>query len=246
MIRLLIFLCILSVLSSCDNAKAPDCLKTRGDEVVATVVTEPFSSLSINNEFEVVITAGNTQQVRLTTGANLADEITFEVIDGLLTISNNNSCDWARRYEMPVVEITHPNITNIRQNGGGTIRSNGMLNYPDLTLVSEESSGNFELELSADKLVIVNNDLSNYYIEGSVTNLTVGFFSGDGRFEGANLMAEDVSVFQRGTNDIIVNATESLTGRILATGDLIFVGTRPTILDVSEENRGKLIDKTNE
>ncbi len=244
--QLFVVICILSVLSGCDNANVPDCLKTRGDEVVATVMTAPFSSLSINNEFEVVITSGNAQQVRLTTGANLADEITFEVIDGLLTISNNNSCNWARRYEMPVVEITHPNITSIRQNGGGIIRSNGMLNYPDLTLISEKSSGNFELELSADKLVIVNNDLSNYYITGTVTNLTVGFFSGDGRFEGANLMAEDVSVFQRGTNDIIVNATESLTGRILATGDLIFVGTRPTILDVSEENRGKLIDKTNE
>lgn len=243
--RLLIIFISISLAVACDNANAPECLKTRGSEVTVDINVDTFNTLWVNNEFEVIITAGATQQVRLTTGENLVDEIIFEVIGGELIISNNNGCGWTRDYDFPVVHITHPNLTQIRQNGGGIIKSAGVLNYPDLILLSEKSSGNFELELNSENLQIVNNELSNYYLSGTVTTLNVGFFSGDGRFEGTNLVAENVGVFQRGTNDIIVHATNALTGRILATGDVIFVQTRPARVEVSEENRGRLIDQTN-
>ncbi|MTI20569.1 DUF2807 domain-containing protein [Fulvivirga sp. RKSG066] len=230
----------------CDSTDAPECLKTRGELTTKELTLNAFNSLTVNNEFEVIITEGTSQKVEITAGENLLDEIEFEVLDGSLTVSNHNGCEWSRDYDFPVINITHPNLSNIRQNGGGSIKSNGTLTYPQLTLISEKSSGNFELSLSADKLTVVNNDLSNYYLTGDVGYLNVGFFSGDGRFEGANLLCEKVVVFQRGTNDITVNAQESLTGRIIATGNVIFVGTKPKKIEVSEENRGRLINKTNE
>ena len=60
------------------------------------------------------------------------------------------------------------------------------------------------------------------------------------RFEGENLIAQNVSVFHRGTNDMIVNPQQSITGSILSTGNVISVN-QPPIVDVEEVFNGRLI-----
>ncbi len=68
---------------------------------------------------------------------------------------------------------------------------------------------------------MISNNLSFYYIDGVVETLYVGFYSGSGRFEAENLIAQNVIIFHRGTNDVIVNPQQSLTGELRGTGDLI-------------------------
>lgn len=243
--QLVIIISLLTILAACDSANAPDCLKTSGEITETLIGLEEFTSLQVNQEFEVILEQSLTQEVVLVTGENLVDEITFDIIDKKLTISDKNSCDWVRDYNYPKVIIRHPGLSAIRQNGGGSITASDTLIIDELLLISEYSTGIFDLRLRCDKLAIVNNDLSNYHLTGETNTLDVGFYSGDGRFEGADLIANSVNIFHRGTNDIIVNATERLTGRILATGDIIYVGNEPNIIDVSDENRGSLINGTN-
>ena len=68
--------------------------------------------------------------------------------------------------------------------------------------------------------------------------------SGDGRFEGSNLLTHSAKVTHRGTNDVILNVTDQITGTILSTGNLILKNNKPQVIDVSEENIGKLIINT--
>lgn len=228
----------------CDSENAPDCLKKAGANTEAILNVAPFSSLEVNSDLNVTIEQGPEQQVTLTAGENLISGMFYEVIDGNLILRNDNSCNWARDYDLPAIKITHPNIINIRQAGSGLIQSEGTLNFPALTLISEDCSGDFRLELNSTKVAVTSNDVSNYYLSGTVNELAVMFASGDGRFEGTDLQAVKANIFHRGTNDIIVHITDELKGRIIASGDLIYVKTKPTIIDVSLENLGKLIDKT--
>ncbi len=235
---ILLFIC----LTSCNDENAPGCLKTAGGIQKYNIELAEFTTIDVHNNINVVIEQGSEQSVKLTAGKNLASNITFEIIEGNLVIKDENKCNWARDYSKLNVHIVTDQLSKIRSSGGGTISSKGILSFPNkLTLISELYTGDFVLDVSLQSLAIVNNDLSNYYISGSVTQLNVGFYAGDGRFEGRNLAAEDTRIVHYGTNDMIINASNSLTGEIKSTGDLIYC-TIPTVLDVEIiDDRGELI-----
>lgn len=242
MTRLFATILFMTCLISCDKEDAPACLKSTGDINEHKIELGEFSSINIHSNIHVTIEQGDQQSVVLTTGVNLFNEITFEIIDGELIIKDLNKCDWARPYGNLNVHIITPQLSRIRSSGGGVISSKGILNFPGkLTLIAELYTADFILEVDLPNLQIVNNDVANYYISGNVTQLNVGFYAGDGRFEGANLIAENANAFQRGTNDIIINATNSLTGEIRSTGNLIYCMV-PDVLDVDIfDDRGELI-----
>ncbi|UII32640.1 DUF2807 domain-containing protein [Fulvivirga ulvae] len=229
---------------SCDSQNAPDCLKKAGDNTEVVLDVDSFSALEVGADLNVVLKQGSEQLVTITAGKNLISDIYYEVADGKLLIRNDNSCNWVRSYDFPVVKITHPNITQIRLAGSGLISSDGTLSFPGLSLISEDESGDFNLELDATSLEVVSNDITNFYLSGTVENLRVMFASGDGRFEGGDLQVAHANIFHRGTNDIIVHTTDELKGRIISSGDLIYVKTKPTTISVSLENLGELIDET--
>ncbi len=242
--RTFVILLSLSMLhTGCNDANAPNCLQSAGEVKTFVVNTDTFNEIEVNDDFIVVIKPGTTQKAEVTVGENLFSDITLETADGKLVISDNNGCRWFREVEFPVVTITTPDLTRIRQNGGGIVRSDDVLNFENLLLISEERTGDFELKVASRELRIVNNDLSNYYISGTVDRLFVGFFAGDGRFEGADLEAASVEVFHRGTNDMVVSAIKELTGRIISNGDVIYTKTIPPLIQVSREGRGELIFK---
>ena len=87
---------------------------------------------------------------------------------------------------------------------------------------------------------VVSNNISSFYFIGQTNNLTINFPSGDGRFEGQDLIANHVDVFHRGSNDMIVHPIESLSGELRGTGDLISVN-QPTSINVEQYYTGQLI-----
>jgi len=94
--------------------------------------------------------------------------------------------------------------------------------------------------VNSDEISLTFNNLSNVFISGSVNNLIIGFYSGDSRFEGRNLVAQHINISHRSSNDIIVNPQQSLKGIIRGTGDVISVN-RPPIVEVEQLYTGKLI-----
>ena len=120
--------------------------------------------------------------------------------------------------------------------------------YSNLTLVSEDAEGNsdyytngdFRLQLNSEQITIVNNNLSDYFLSGQVENLQIGFYNGDGRFDGEQLIAQHINVYHRGSNKMIVNPQQSLTGTLYSTGDLI-AKNHPAEVEVEELYTGRLI-----
>ncbi|WP_350115289.1 head GIN domain-containing protein [Fulvivirga sp.] len=229
----------------CNDADAPDCLKSSGKGVTKVIEVGDFDALLINNEFNVILTEGPARDVKLTIGENLFNDIDFTLSGSLLEITNQVSCKWTRDYNYPLLEITHPNISFIEIIGGSIIRSNGTLTYPNLSLKSKASNGIIELSLNSASLSIDSNEITNYLLSGSVDELYVLFSSGDGRFEGANLQCTNARIIQNSSNDIIVNVTNQLTGELNSTGDLIFVGQVPNGISIEEKDRGRLINGVN-
>lgn len=236
------------LLLSCNGEKVPDCFQNAGTIIQKEFVVANFDKIAVFERVQLILTDAPTQSVLVETGDYLMNDIKVSVEEGRLMIKNENGCNLTRDYGITKVYVSAPNIIEIRNSSGLAMRSNGVLNYPNFMLISEDSAdedafhtdGDFNVQVNSNQIKVVTNNLSKIYISGTVNNLTIGFYSGDSRFEGADLIAQNINIFQRSSNDMILNPQQSLTGEIRSTGDVILVN-EPPVLDVQVFYTGQLI-----
>lgn len=235
------------VLFACNSEDANDCFQTSGEIIQQEVTVSSFERILVNRDIELIIKTAPDYKVTIETGENLLNDVTAEVINGQLILIDNNNCNYVRDYGITKVYVEAPNLTEIRTSSQYTISSNGILGYDSLTLFSEDYNGgseftigDFRLTVDCNTLNVTSNNLSFFYIDGTVETLFVGFYSGVGRFESENLIAQNVIVFHRSSNDIVVNPQQSLTGELRGTGNLISVN-QPPIVGVERFYNGELI-----
>ena len=238
---------IMILFFACNSEDANDCFKTSGNIIQQVVEVASFESVLVNRDVEVIISEAPEYKVTIETGENLINDVKVEVIGNQLVLKDNNNCNYVRDYGITKVFVEAPNITEIITSSQYEISSNGILNYENLALFSEDFNGeseftvgDFRLTINSENLSIISNNLSFFYIDGAVNNLFVGFYAGAGRFEGVGLTAQNVDVYHRGSNDMVVNPQLTLTGELRGTGDLISVN-EPPLVDVEQIYIGQLI-----
>ena len=244
----LIYSVIATVLLSCNGKNVPDCFQNSGAIVQKEFTVAEFSEIIVFERVQLIIKDAPEQKITVETGEYLLDEIVVKVEDGQLILKNENGCNLTRDYGITKIYVSVPNVRSIRSSTGLPILSDGILNYPDLALVSEDfeteghyqSNGDFRLDVNCTNLTVATNNLSHLFLNGTVENLTIGFYSGNSRFEGRNLIAQNISIFQRSSNDMILNPQLTLTGEIRSTGNVIMVN-EPPVVDVQTYYTGSLI-----
>ena len=242
-----VYILFLTLIIACDSENANDCFQKPGNIVQDEIVAAIFDKILVNRDIELIVKDGLVQKVIIETGENLLNDVEAKVIDGKLTLTDNNNCNYVREYGITKVYVTSPNITEIRSSTQYDISSDGVLTYPSLTILSEDfnapdtfTNGNFRLNIDNINFYLVFNNLSNCFISGKTENLNITFASGSSRFEGRDLIAQNVQLWNRASNDMIVNPQQSIKGKISGTGDVISV-TRPTVVEVEEQYQGRLI-----
>jgi hypothetical protein len=245
--RKLVYILSAIVLLACDSENASDCFQTAGTIIQEEVRVPNFERILVNRDIELSIKQGSDYKVIIQTGGNLINDVTAEVIGNQLVLTDNNACNYVRHFGITKVFVTTPTLSEIRCSTQFEISSDGVLEFADLRLISENFNapntfpiGDFRLELAVENLSVVSNNLSFYYLSGEVESLRINFASGNGRFEGRDLIAQNIDFFHRGSNDMLVNPKQSLTGTILSTGNVISVN-QPPIVDVDVVFSGRLI-----
>ena len=244
----IIYLAVATILFSCNGDKVPDCFQNAGDIVQQEFQVGSFDKITVFERIELIVKQEATQKVVVETGEYLMNDIKVSVEEGRLILKNENGCNLARDYGITKIYVSAPNLTEIRNSSGLTVSSDGILSFPTLDLIAEDfadegilhTDGDFKLQVNCDELKVTTNGLSNLYMSGTVNNLIVGFYAGDGRFEGQNLVAQNITIFQRSSNDMIFNPQQSIKGNIRSTGDVILVN-EPPVVDVQQFYTGHLI-----
>lgn len=242
-----IWIAFILMICSCDSEQANDCFQKAGPIIQQDIVVSVFDKILVNRDIELVVKDGPEQKVVLETGKNLIQDVAVIVVDNRLILTDNNTCNYVRDFGITKVYITSPNITEIRSSTQYDISSDGVLSYPSLTILSENFgakdtfvNANFNLQVDNNTFRVVFNNLSNCFVSGKTNNLNITFASGTSRFEGRDLTAQNVKFWNRGSNDMIVNPQQSITGTISGTGDVISVNAPPDI-DVEQLYTGRLI-----
>jgi len=242
------FLGFIFLLISCDSENSWDCVQAAGDSVSKEYTVLDFSKIRIEDDVTLYLKQGEPQQVRLETGENLLSDISVSVEGKTLVVKDHNSCNLVRDYGITKVFVTAPNITEIRNSSAYDVIGEGILNFPELTLVSNSTagpdnirkSGDFYLNINCEVFRVIANGQSVFYITGYSQKSSLSFDDEMPRFEGQNLVIDELTVSQRSANKMIVNPRQSIVGKIMATGDIIS-HNRPPLVDVKELFTGKLL-----
>jgi hypothetical protein len=241
-----VYIVFLAVLFACNSESANDCFQKSGTEIRIDATTGSFEKILVNRNIELILKEGPEIKVLIQSGKNLINDVEAIVVGNELRLSDNNTCNYVRDYAATKVLVTAPNITEIRTSSQFDVSSDGVLSYDSLELFSEDFNvsgtftvGDFRLQVDVTNLKVTSNNLSSFYVSGNADTVFIGFFSGIGRFEGANLIAQNINVTHRGSNDMIVNPQQSLRGVLRGTGDLISV-TEPPIVEIEQLYTGRL------
>jgi hypothetical protein len=235
------------LLMACE--KPSDCVESSGAIVTKEVSVQPFKKIKVYRGIEVVITQGANYKVEIVAGENFISNV--EVIQNgeQLIFKDESSCNWVRAYGMTKILVTTPTLEEVYSKTDRNISSNGVLTFPSLTFTAFDKdadgeagagTGDFILNVDNESLTIYNNNVSRFYLSGQTNSGSFNFYFGDGRIEAEPLTIQNLYVYHRGSNDMIVKPIQSLTGTLNSTGNVILKNV-PPVVEVEELYQGNVI-----
>ena len=148
-VLIIFILCLFAVFPSCKRAPL-----TIGPIVTQTRELDDFSELYLNDNINLSLVRSDTCYIEITTGANIIDNITTEVKDDILTISNITTLNWARPYNYTLNATLHyKDILFLNYTASGTLVSendyNGVLEDGEYyVIIVDGGSGDIDLKFS--------------------------------------------------------------------------------------------------
>lgn len=242
----IIYIYILLIFANCNTENGSDCFKTSGRNTTVVYSLNDFSKVTFREGIMLEIKQGEENEIEITFGKNLIDNIETYIENDRLYIENQTNCNHIRNIEAAKVVLTAKNISEIRNASQFKLFSTDTLRYEALQIISEDfiekevNSGDVELLIHNLSFSVVSNGSSNFSITGKTTNLNINFAAGQGKFKGKNLIAQNTYVFHRGANIIEIYPVKELKGEIRSIGNIISYN-KPPIVDVKEFYSGKLI-----
>ena len=98
-----------------------DCFKSNGTEITDSRTPGQFKIIKTYDKIDLNITKGSEFKVEVVAGKNVIKNIKTKVADGILTIDNNNKCNFVRGYKRKVtVNVTSPYLVRVENHGVGT------------------------------------------------------------------------------------------------------------------------------
>ena len=229
--------------------KPSDCIESSGKTITKEIPVQAFKKIKVYKGIEVIITDGDIYKVEIVAGENFIDNIEVKQNGDQLIFKDQTSCNWVRQYGETKILITTPTLEEVYSKTDRNISSNGILTFENLSFISFDKdadgetgagTGDFILNIDNNNLQIHNNNVSRFFITGKTENASFNFYFGDGRIEAANFDAQFMQIYHRGSNDMIVNPIQKVTGILNSTGNVILKNV-PPIVEIEELYQGKVI-----
>lgn len=245
MARLLfLFACALALLS-CNKPNAPDCFQKAGDP--ATEVR----SLS-GNIAELILTehihlrlanANGAPYIEVTAPENLLPEIRTELdAEGRLTISNDNTCNFMRRYDHLLQVTVYASIGHVVNRGTGDISCLEPLNVLDFLLENRDAAGVVQLDfVHADQIRIQDHtgvaEVSVFGISDTVELFNQGW----GKLDASGLHAVTALTNNSSISEMQVRTSAYLYAAVSSSGSTTYYGD-PGTIDSDISGQGQLVN----
>jgi len=246
-----LFICFASLLTLASCEKPSDCFETTGNsasKIYEVSEANQFNKIYVYKGVGLVVKQGTEWKVEVFTGDNLLDNVSVEFrADQTLHLKDNSSCNWTRAFGQIKVYVTTPQLEylDIISTTEQDIDSEGVLTHNILRMISMDlgpgaGTNDFHMQVNNYQTVVENNNVSRFYLSGQTNEALLNLYDGNGRIQAENLTAQTIKVFHRGYNDMVVKPIQSITGKMVSTGNIVLKNV-PPIVQVEELYQGRVI-----
>jgi len=226
---------------SCNKENRWDCVKRTGQNTTEIRTLPPFDKIYLKDNIDVFIVQGNTPEVKIEAGSNLISLIKTEVDSGVLRITNDNRCNWARAYKNGTINvyITMPVLRFLWHFGSGFLQSKDTIACDTLDIWAHQT-GNVDLIVNANIIYTNMHTTADVTLRGRSAVLG-NWHVGEGYLHCADLLTDIMWTETRASGDEYFNVKTDLAATIGWIGNIYYSGNPHITL--KGEGKGKLIQQ---
>jgi hypothetical protein len=186
-----------------------------------------FNAVSLGGSFDVYITQGSTESVKVEAPDNVIDHIITEVDNGTLKIynKNDNGFHWDDLFgghKKIAVYVTAKDIISVSVSGSGDMFFREGIHTNSLRL-RVSGSGDMIGKVDVKSLESSISGSGDMKISGRADNSAVSV-GGSGDYAGRGLVTVNTSVRVSGSGDASINASSSVNASVSGSGDIRYTG----------------------
>lgn len=185
-----------------------------------------FNSIASAGPFNVHVTLGNTESLKLSADAEVIDKIETVVEDNTLKIRFKNR-DWdhnSYRIESKIdVYVNAKALKAVANAGSGSITVDGEIKADDFH-VSVAGSGNVTAKVESNQLHATIAGSGSLNLSGNSEEVKASI-AGSGQFNAKTLNASTASFVVSGSGSAYIKADKELSANIVGSGSVYYSGT---------------------
>jgi hypothetical protein len=209
--RRILFISALGLLFSSASKAQNDreTIEGNGKLVTRDVPVKSFSELKANGVYELKLTQGDKETVRIEADENLQEYFTVTNEGSKLIINTEKLRDKNLKGKVKMkVYISFKNLKNLEIATVGSVQSENQLAFDDLDF-KNKSVGNVNLNLTANKFNMENKSVGNVELSGKAEDATVKN-NGVGSLDASDFIVQTMDIENSGVGNAAVNAQKTL------------------------------------
>lgn len=195
-----------------------------------------FEEVYVSGSFEVTLTKGNTESVKIESSSLELDKIETEVEGSKLKIGLEKGT--YRNTGTIKVYVTYKELEGIHSSGSSSVTCDTELKADDFELHTSGSGSIKIASLSTNALKIHNSGSGSVEVAGTAKKQSVNI-SGSSRINAFDLKSEESEVSISGSGNVNINVTQSLEARVSGSGDIRYKGN-PDIRNIHVSGSGNI------
>jgi hypothetical protein len=206
-------------------AKPLNSIKTKAAYDVQDRHLSGFHAVDAQGSFDVYITQGSTESVKVDAPADVMDRVITEVVHGTLKIHNkrNNGGDWSwTGHKKIVVYVSIRDIDAIGISGSGDVYFKDGIHAEHLS-ISVNGSGDAFGKIETKELACDVSGSGNIKLTGHAETSSVSV-SGSGDYSARDVTTNSTAVQVSGSGNANINASSSITAQVSGSGDVRYTG----------------------
>lgn len=230
---------LLLMFTSCNKA-----LFDAGDTVTTIkVVNEPFTTIDIENIFDITLVNDTVNKVEVTCGENLQSYVSVNVKDGILYLDHSVKQNWSRSYEKIKLKVHLTFGPRIDIHEPISLKTEGVFKCDNFTIIDFWKVSEVDVAIDADFCgIYMSSDNFGYFkVKGKAQSADIWGWGSAYVMADELVIAGNCHVKQRGMADVYVNVAGQLSVSLEFTGDVYYKGNPSQIIIEQQLSSGRLI-----
>lgn len=237
-------LCIVVLtVASCKKASTADAFKRTGAIVQQQrMLTATVTTVAVNDAINLTTVPDSVNYLIITAGKNLFPKISTELVNGELTLKNNNTFNWVRSFKIPInIELHTTTLHQLKVLGTGNITINkNTCSTDSMRITARLTSSEVQFYGTPKVMTLdISTGTGTYILHGSSASFFV-YIGAIGKIDASDFTSTYTDFTNSSIADVYLNTQGDIYGQLHSLGNVYDKGTG-TLRGLTADDRGQYI-----